>query len=162
MQLPRAELPGLERGLQQLPAFGQIAKDRARLVLPAPSAHRGADDAHERGRMKRPFDEGDVTERLPDPRGVRIALWTAALMRQEYDRKIRPGRLAIEPVHEVAQVGGFDRLVRDHGETGTALDLLCKRGKIAADLHVVTRLPDQGGGDGCVTASGRENNGPLG
>src|SRR6187455_3045607 len=99
MQLPRAELPGLERGLQQLPAFGQIAKNRARLVLPAPSAHRGADDAHERGRMKWPFKEGDVTKRLPDPRGVRIALRPAALMRQQHDRKIRPGRLTVEPMH---------------------------------------------------------------
>ena len=71
MQLPRAELPGLERGLQQLPAFGQIGKDRARLVLPAPSAHRGADDADERGWMKRPLEKCDVAERLPDPRRVR-------------------------------------------------------------------------------------------
>src|SRR4029077_21042964 len=120
---PRAELPGLERGLQQLPAFGQIAKDRARLVLPAPSAHRGADDADERGRMKRPLEEVDVAERLPEPRGVRIALRTAALMRQQHDRKIRPGRLTIEPVDETAQVRGLHRLVRDQGETGAALDL---------------------------------------
>ena len=123
MQLPRAELPGLERGLQQVPAFGKVGKDRPRLILPAPSAHRGANDAHERGWMKRPLKEGDVAERLPEPRGVRIALRTAALMRQQHDRKIRPGRLTIEPVHEVAQIRGLDRLVRDHGKTGAALDL---------------------------------------
>ncbi len=162
MQLPVAELPGLERGLQQLAAFGQIAKDRARLILPAPSAHRGADDADERGRMKRPLEEGDVAERLPDTRGVRIALRTAALMRQQHDRKIRPGRLTIEPMHEVAQVGRLDRLVRDHGKTGTALDLSHKRGEIAAGLRVETRFLDQGGGDGCVTTSGRQNDSPLG
>ena len=112
--------------------------------------------------MKRPLEEGDVAKRLPEPRGVRIALRTAALMRQQHDRKIRPGRLTIEPVHEAAQVCIFDRLVRNHGETGTALDLLRKRGQIAADLRVVTRLPDQGGGDGCVAAPRRENDGPLG
>jgi len=97
MQLPRAELPGLERGLQQLPAFGQIAKDRARLVLPAPSAHRGADDADERRWVKRPFEKRDITQRLPDPRRVRVSLWAAALMRQQYDRKIRPCGLIVEP-----------------------------------------------------------------
>ena len=37
-----------------------------------------------------------------------------------------------------------------------------KRDEIAADLRMETRFPDQGGGDGCVTTSGRENDGPLG
>ena len=90
MQFQRAELPGIERGLQQVLAFGQIGKNRARLVLPAPGADRGADDAHERGRMKRPLNKRDVTQRLPDPRRVGIAFWAAALMRQQHDRKIRP------------------------------------------------------------------------
>src|SRR4051794_29590189 len=82
MQLPRTELPGRECGLQQAPAFGQIGKDCARLVLPAPAAHRGADDADERGWMKRPLEKRHVTQGLPDPRRVGITLWTAALMRQ--------------------------------------------------------------------------------
>jgi len=90
MQLPRTELPGRECGLQQAPAFGQIGKDRARLVLPAPCAYRGADDAHQRGRMKRPLEKRHVTQRLPDSRRVGVTLGTAALMRQQYDRKVRP------------------------------------------------------------------------
>jgi hypothetical protein len=57
---------GRERGLQQASAFRQIGKDRARLILPAPAAHRGADDAHQRGRMKRPLEERDVAQRLPE------------------------------------------------------------------------------------------------
>ena len=98
----------------------------------------------------------------PSARGVRIALRTAALMRQQHDRKIRPGRLTVEPVHKVAQIGRLDRLVRDHGKAGTAVDLSCERGEIAANLRVETRLPDQGGGDRCVTTSGREDDRPLG
>ena len=66
----------------------------AGLILATPAADRGADDADQRGRMKRPFDEGDVAERLPEPRRIRIALGTAALMRQQHDRKIRPRRLS--------------------------------------------------------------------
>ena len=112
--------------------------------------------------MKRPLQEGDVAERLPEPRGIRIALGTAALMRQQHDRKIRPWRLTIEPVHEVAQICGLDRFVGDHGETGAALDLTQQRGEIAADLCVVARLADQGGGDRGVAALRRENDGPLG
>jgi hypothetical protein len=65
-------------------------------------------------------------------------------------------------MHEVAQVGRLDRLVRDHGKTGTALDLSHKRGEIAAGLRMETRFPDQSGGDGCVTTSGRQNDSPLG
>ena len=112
--------------------------------------------------MKRPLQEGDVAERLPEPRRIRIALGTAALIRQQHDRKIRPWRLTIEPVHEAAQIRGLDRLVGDHGEAGTALDLAQQRGEIAADLRVVARLADQGGGDRCVAALRCENDGPLG
>ena len=90
MQFQRAETAGVQRGLQQVFAFGKVGEDGARLILAAPAPDRGADDAHERGRMKRALEEGDVAERLPEPRRVRIALRTAALMRQQHDRKIRP------------------------------------------------------------------------
>ena len=63
---------------------------------------------------------------------------------------------------ETAQVRGLHRLVRDQGETGAALDLSRKRGEITTDLSVVTRLPDQDSGDGCVATPRRENDGPLG
>ena len=123
MQLQRAETAGVERRLQQIFAFRQIGQDRAGLILTPPAANRGADDAHQRGRMKRPLEKGDVAEHLPEPRRIRIALGTAALMRQQHDRKIRPWRLTIEPVHQAAQIRGLDRLVGDHGEAGAALDL---------------------------------------
>ena len=162
MQLPRAKLPSLECGLQQIPAFGKIAKDRARLVLPPPAANCGADDAHQRGRMKRSLQECDVAERLPEPRSIGIALGTAALMRQQHDRKIRPWRLIIEPVHQATQIHGLDRLVGDHGEARAALDLAQQCCEIAAGLRMVACLTDQGGGDRCVAALRRENDGPLG
>ena len=90
MQFERAEMAGVQRGLQQAFAFGEILENGAGLVLPAPAPDRGADDADQRGRMKRPLDEGDVAEHLSEPCGVRIALGTAALMGQQHDRKIRP------------------------------------------------------------------------
>ena len=68
MQLERAETPGVERGLQQAFAFGEIREDGAGLVLAAPAADRGADDADQRGRMKRPLDEGDIAQHLSEPR----------------------------------------------------------------------------------------------
>ena len=162
MQLPRAELPGRERGLQQIPALGQIGEDRARLVLPAPSAHRGADDADERGWMKRALQERHVAKRLPDPRGVGVALRAAALMGQQDDRKVRPRRLIVEPVHEAAQIRGLDRLVGDHGKTRAVFDFAQQRRQIDAGMRVIARLPDQGCSDRRVAALRRENDGPLG
>ena len=90
MQFQRTEMAGAERGLQQAFAFGEVGENGAGLVLAAAAADRGADNAHQRGRMKRPFDEGDVAQHLPEPHRVRIALRTAALMGQQHDRKIRP------------------------------------------------------------------------
>ena len=162
MQLQRAETAGVERRLQEIFACRQIGQDGPGLILTPPAANRRADDAHQRGRMKRPLQERDVAERLPEPRRIRIALGTAALMRQQDDRKIRPWRLIVEPVHQSTQIRGLDRFVGDHGETRAALDLAQQRGEIAAGLRVVARLADQDGGDRCVAALRRENDGPLG
>ena len=90
MQLERAEMAGVQRGLQQALAFGEILENRPGLVLAAPAPDRGADHAHQRGRMERTLDEGDVAEHLPEPNRIGIALRAAALMRQQHDRKIRP------------------------------------------------------------------------
>ena len=162
MQLQRAEKAGVERRLQQIFACRQIGQDGPGLILTAPAANRGADDAHQRGRMKRPLQERDVAERLPEPRSIRIALWTATLMRQQHDRKIRPWRLIIEPGYQSTQIRGLDRLVGDNGETRATLDLAQQRGEIVAGLRVIACLADQGGGDRRVAALRRENDGPLG
>ena len=90
MQFQRAEMAGVQRGLQQAFAFGEVLENRTGLVLAAPAPHRGPDDTDKRGRMKRTFDEGDVAQHLPEPHRIRIALGTAALMRQQHDRKIGP------------------------------------------------------------------------
>jgi hypothetical protein len=112
--------------------------------------------------MKRPLKKRHVTQRLPDPRRVGIAFWAAALMRQQYDRKIRPCRLIVEPVYKAAQIRGLDRLVGDHGKTRAFLDLAQQRRQIATGLRVVAGLADQGGGNRSIAALGRENDGPLG
>jgi hypothetical protein len=90
MQFQRPEMTGVQRGLQQAFAFGKIRKDGAGLVLAAAAPDGGADNAHQRGRMKGPLDKGDIAEHLAEPHGIRIALGTATLMRQQHDRKIRP------------------------------------------------------------------------
>ena len=143
MQFQRAEMAGAERGLQQAFAFGEVAEDGAGLVLAAPCADGGADNAHQRGRMERPFDEGDVAEHLAEPCRVRVALGAAALMGQEHDREIRPCRLSVQPAHQPAQIGGLDRLVGDHGKTRAALDLAQQACDVGADIGVEAGLPDQ-------------------
>ena len=112
--------------------------------------------------MKRALDESDVAEQLAEPRRVRITLGAAALMRQQNDRKIRPRRLAVQPVYQPAQIRGLDCLVGDHRKPGAALDLMHEQGEIIAEVGVISRLPDQRGGNRGVTALRRENDGPLG
>src|SRR5438045_2604830 len=67
MQLQRTEMARVQRGLQQAFAFGEILKNGAGLILPAAAPDRGADNAHQRGRMERTFDESDVTQDLSEP-----------------------------------------------------------------------------------------------
>ena len=162
MQFQRAETAGAQRGLQQAFAFGEVLENRAGLILAAPAPDGRADDAHQRGRMKRAFDECDVAKQLPEPRGIRISLGPAALMCQQHDRKIRPRRLTLQPVHQSAQIRGLDRLVGDNGQARAALDFMHKRGKIGADIGVVARLPDQRCGDRRIAPLRREDDGPLG
>ena len=54
------------------------------------------------------------------------------------------------------------KLFGDHGNTGAALDLVCERGKVTANIGVEARLPDQGGGHRSIAAPRREDDGPLG
>jgi hypothetical protein len=90
MQLQRAKMAGIERGLQQALAFGEILENGTGLVLAAPAPDRGSDDADKRGRMKRTLNEGDVTQHLSQPHRIRIALGAAALMRQQHNWKVGP------------------------------------------------------------------------
>ena len=82
VQFERAEMAGIQRGLQQALAFGKILENGPGLILAAPAPDRGADDTHQRGRMKRPLDEGDVAQYLSEPDSIGVALGTAALMGQ--------------------------------------------------------------------------------
>ena len=90
MQFQRAEMSGVQRRLQQIFAFRKVFEDRTGLILAAAGSHGRPDNADERGRVKGTLDKGDVAERLAKPRGVRISLGTAALMREQHDREIRP------------------------------------------------------------------------
>src|SRR3546814_8581286 len=62
----------------------------ARLVLPVPAARRHPDDADQRCRMERAFEEGDVAEQARDPRRGRITLDPAAPQGEQDDRPVRP------------------------------------------------------------------------
>jgi hypothetical protein len=104
----------------------------------------------------------DVAEQQAEPRGVRIALRAAALMGQQHDRKIRPGRLAIQPADQAAQIDVLDGLVGNHREAGAALDLADQLGQIGAGVGVKARLLDQRLGHGGVPADRSQDHGTLG
>ena len=63
---------------------------------------------------------------------------------------------------ETAQIGGLDRLVGDHGETGAGLDLMDQRGKIACDVGVEAGFPNQRSRNSGVPPRRCEDDGTLG
>ena len=156
-QFERTEMSRVQRRLQQALAFGQIGEDAARQILTAAAPDRRTDDAHQRGRMKRPFEKGDIAQCLRQPNRVRIALGAAALMGQQHDGKIRPRGLTVQPVDERAQVRGLDRLVGNHRQARAAFDFTQQCGQVAANIGVISCLPDQGCSHPGVTARRREN-----
>jgi hypothetical protein len=115
MQFQRTKMTGAQRGLQQAFAFGKVLQNCTALILATPASDGRADDAHQRGRMKRAFEECDIAKQLPEPGCIRISLGTPALMCQQHDWKIRPGRLTTQPGDQPAQIRRLDRLVGDNG-----------------------------------------------
>ena len=87
----------------------QLLEPCARLILAATAAQRRAGEADQGGRMERPLEEGDVAQRVEQPRRRRIALETAAAPGEQDEREVRPVGLAREPRRESVQVGRLDR-----------------------------------------------------
>jgi hypothetical protein len=162
MQFQSAKVAGAQRGLQQAFAFGKVLQDRTALILATPASDGRADDAHQRGRMKRAFEKCDVAKQLPEPGGIGISLGTPALMCQQHDWKIRPRRLAVQPGYQSAQICRLDRLVGDDGQTRAALDLMHEDAEIRTDVRVISRFADQRRSDRRIAPFRREDDGPLG
>src|SRR6478609_4423836 len=64
VQFQRAKVAGVQGGLHKTLALGEIGENGAGLILATPAPDRGTDDAHQRGWVKRPFDEGYVAQHL--------------------------------------------------------------------------------------------------
>ena len=101
----------------------QLLEPRARLILAAAAAQRRAGEADQRRRVERPFEEGDVAERLEQAPAPRVALEPAAALGQQDEREVRPFGLSSHPARERAQIGAAQRLLGDEREAGAAPQL---------------------------------------
>ena len=102
--------------------------------------------------MKRALEKSDVAERLHLPGSCGIALQAAALIRQEDEREVRPGRLGSYPPSQNTHIGMADGLVGHHRKPGAEFHLPLKSQKIAANISGEPGLAqDASGYDGIAT-----------
>jgi hypothetical protein len=129
--------------------------------LSLPAAQIGLNDAHERGRMERPFDEGDVAEGFGQPGRRRVAFEAAPVLGQQDERKVGPSGLRRNPFHHSAHVGAAGCFLGQDGQVGAASDLLHQLCQIEADFGMDARVPQDPFGNHRVTPARRENERPF-
>jgi hypothetical protein len=122
------------------PGF-QLLVEAPALVLPPTAAQSGLYDAHERGRMKRPLEERDVAHLLGHARGRRISFEAAAVLGQQDEGKIRPRRLARNPIDERLRVGAAGGLLGEDRDVGAATQLQHQFLQIEANLGMNPGVP---------------------
>ena len=140
----------------------QLLVEPPAFILSLPAAQIGLHDAHKRCGMKRPLEEGDVSERLRQPGCRRIAFEAAAMLGQQYERKVRPRGLCGHPLHHCSHIGAAGRFLGQDGNVGAPPDLLHQLREIEADVGMNSRVPPDALGNDGVAAARRENKRPLG
>ncbi len=158
----RTEPADIERGLQRGLAFDEVLQDGAGLILPTPSPDSGAHDTDQRRRMERLFDECHIAEKLHQPRGFRITLRPADLIRQQHDGEVGPRRLFGQPFDQRLQIHGLDRRAGYHSHAGAAFDLTHQRGEIGTDIRIKACRANLFGGVISIAPIGREYHCTLG
>ncbi len=84
--------------------------------------------------MKRPLQERDVAHFLGQARGRRISFEAAAVLGEQDERKIRPGRLARNPIDERLRVGTAGGFLGEDRDVGATTQLLHQLLEIEANL----------------------------
>nr|GFA06095.1 hypothetical protein [Tanacetum cinerariifolium] len=158
VQLPRSQTPGLQRMLQALLAFEQIFQPRAGFILSPAASHRGADQAHERRGMERPLQKRYVTEHFAK---VRRGVLFTAVMSQQHDGKVRPGRLVGQQTQQRIDVRTPQGLVRNNGQPCAGYQLTAQLRQIMGNDCRIAAFLKHGQGDLAVPSVGGQNDGPL-
>ena len=83
--------------------------------------------------MERALEERDIAERLQEAQRRRIALYAAAALSQQDERKIGPLRLPFDPLRQRMEVHRVQRFLRHQGKAGTPLQSLDQLAQCRAD-----------------------------
>ena len=111
----------------------QLLEPRPGFILPPSSAQRGLGKAYERRGMKRPLQEGDVSQHSQVATGRRIALQSTTALGEQHKGKVRPFGLVINPPRQGMEIRIVQRLFGCHRETRACGHFLDKLIKTAAN-----------------------------
>jgi hypothetical protein len=139
----------------------QLLIEPPAFILSLPAAQIGLNDAHERGRMERPFDEGGVAEGFGQPGRRRVAFEATPMLGQQDERKVGPRGLRRNPLPHSAYVGAAGCFLGQDGQVGAASDRLHQLCQIEADFGMDARVPQDPFGNDRITPARRENERPL-
>ncbi|MNL35650.1 hypothetical protein D3C87_1576930 [compost metagenome] len=146
--------------LQSQLALTQIDQPIPGFVLSSPPAQRGRHQADQGHGMKRPFKKGDIAQlRTESRRGV---LFRTAMIGQQHNRQVRPGRLLLDQAEQRFKITAQQRLRRDQQQACASRQLAAKAPQIACDDAVVTRFIEHHQGNLAVASQRRENDRALG
>jgi hypothetical protein len=159
VQLPRAEPSGFQRVLQALLALQQFFESGAGFVLSSTPAHRGAHQTDERGRMKRPLQKRDIAEHFAQVR--RGVLFRTAVMSQQHDGKVRPGRLIGQQAEQRVDVRAAQRLISDDRKSRTGHQFTAQLRQIVGNDRRVAGFLQHGQRKLAVASEGGQDNRPL-
>ena len=109
-------------------ALVQLLQPGPRLVLAPPPAQGRATQAHQRRRVKRPFKEADVAERLEETLRRRVALEAAASAGKQNEGEVGPLRLRLQPRRQRPQIRAVQRFLRNNAKTGARIELVHQSG----------------------------------
>ncbi len=132
----------------------------ARLILAPPNPDRRGDGADQSLGVDRPFQQHDVAEALDHRRAPRRAAPGLARRKQD-ERKIRPGRLRVEPRVESLRIHFEQRLFRDDGGAGHRLQGVQPRGGIGTEGEGRPGFGQELADDGAVATARSQDQDPA-
>jgi hypothetical protein len=106
--------------------------------------------------VKRSLQKGNVAEYLHEMGGRGITFQSAAMARQQNERKVGPGLLRGNPLRKIPAVAAVHGLLGKDGDAAPPRDLPSELAQVGTDKAFDVRLTQDAGSDRGVSASRRQ------